>query len=84
MFNSNFSIGTRTIGTDYKALIIAEAGVSHFGDMNLAHELIEISADAQADVFKIQIFDVDCLISNTLGEWKERLRPRNLNFEQVF
>ena len=44
-----------------KALIIAEAGVNHNGDMQLARQLIEAAADAGADVVKFQTFKADKL-----------------------
>lgn len=40
----------------HKTLIIAEAGVNHNGDINLAKKLIETAKDANADVVKFQTF----------------------------
>jgi len=39
-----------------KTLIIAEAGVNHNGDINLAKQLIEAAATAGADLIKFQTF----------------------------
>ena len=39
-----------------KTLVIAEAGVNHNGDLNLAFSLIEAAAEAGADVVKFQSF----------------------------
>jgi N-acetylneuraminate synthase/N,N'-diacetyllegionaminate synthase len=64
-------------------LIIAEAGVSHFGDMTLAYELVDMAAEAGADVFKTQFFDVDVLFARRAQEWRDRLRPRNLTLDQA-
>jgi N-acetylneuraminate synthase len=36
--------------------IIAEAGVNHNGDVNLAHRLIDVAKDANADAVKFQTF----------------------------
>jgi N,N'-diacetyllegionaminate synthase len=44
-----------------RALIIAEAGVNHNGDMALAHQLVDIAADAGADLVKFQTFRADRL-----------------------
>ena len=63
--------------------IIAEAGLSHFGDMNLARQLVELAANSGADAFKTQIFDVEALIASSATEWRDRLRPRNLTFQQA-
>jgi N-acetylneuraminate synthase len=44
-----------------KILIIAEAGVNHNGSMDLAKELIDIAAQAGADIVKFQTFSADKL-----------------------
>lgn len=44
-----------------KTLIIAEAGVNHNGELGMAKELIEIAADAGADLVKFQTFSADRL-----------------------
>ena len=82
-FRDFFNIGHRQVGGGADCLVIAEAGVSHFGDMGLARELVDMAAEAEADVFKTQIFDVDHLLSDQAMEWKNRLRARNLNFDQI-
>lgn len=78
VFQSEFRIGDRPVGVGHPCLVIAEAGVAHFGDMDLARQLVDLAADGGADVFKTQFFDVDALIADGCAEWKERLRPRNL------
>lgn len=82
-FPTEFMIGSKKVGGDAPCFVIAEAGVAHFGDMKLAEELVDLASNAGADVFKTQIFDVDVMISKYAPEWKDRLRPRNLNFDQV-
>ena len=42
-----------------KTLIIAEAGVNHNGDINLAKRLIDVAAQAGADLVKFQTFNAD-------------------------
>jgi N,N'-diacetyllegionaminate synthase len=44
-----------------KTLIIAEAGVNHNGDINLARELIDVAAEAGADFVKFQTFTADAI-----------------------
>ncbi|ARE81220.1 N-acetylneuraminate synthase [Campylobacter helveticus] len=46
-----------------KVLIIAEAGVNHNGDLNLAKKLIEQAAKAGADVVKFQTFKAEDCVS---------------------
>jgi N,N'-diacetyllegionaminate synthase len=43
--------------------IIAEAGVNHNGDINLAKQLIDIAVDAGADAVKFQSFSADKLVT---------------------
>lgn len=42
-----------------RTLIMAEAGVNHNGDANLAHKLVDVAADAGADVVKFQTFTTE-------------------------
>jgi N,N'-diacetyllegionaminate synthase len=44
-------------------LIIAEAGVNHNGDINLAKKLIDVAADAAVDYVKFQTFKTENLVS---------------------
>lgn len=46
-----------------KTLIIAEIGVNHNGDMNLAYQLIDEAAKAGADAVKFQSFSAENLVS---------------------
>jgi N,N'-diacetyllegionaminate synthase len=48
-----------------KTLIIAEAGVNHNGDIKLAKKLIDIAADAGADLVKFQTFNTDRLVTQS-------------------
>jgi len=45
-----------------KVLIIAEAGVNHNGDINIAKKLIDAASDAGADYVKFQTFKADNLV----------------------
>jgi len=49
-------------------LVIAEAGVNHNGDMQLARQLIEAAAEAGADVVKFQTFRADKLVTTKAGK----------------
>lgn len=44
-----------------RTLIVAEAGVNHNGDVSLACRLIDVAADAGADLVKFQTFSADRL-----------------------
>ena len=48
-----------------RTLIIAEAGVNHNGDIELAKQLIDVAADAGADCVKFQTFSADRLVTKS-------------------
>jgi N,N'-diacetyllegionaminate synthase len=48
-----------------KVLIIAEAGVNHNGDFEIAKKLVDAAADAGADYVKFQTFKANKLVSET-------------------
>ncbi|MGH8760307.1 MAG: N-acetylneuraminate synthase family protein [Burkholderiales bacterium] len=51
--------------------------------MEIARRLVKLAAEAKADAFKTQFFDVDALIAKRAVEWRDRLRSRNLTLAQV-
>lgn len=61
-FNQSIKIGNRVISDLDRAFIIAEAGVNHNGDMNLAKQMIDVAAEAGVDAVKFQTFKADQLI----------------------
>jgi N,N'-diacetyllegionaminate synthase len=46
-----------------KTLIIAEAGVNHNGDIDLAKRLIDVAADSGADLVKFQTLNADQMVT---------------------
>jgi len=56
-------VSDRTIGPGHPVFLVAEAGVNHNGDPQLAHQLVDVAADAGADAVKFQAFDPDQLAS---------------------
>ena len=48
-----------------KVIIIAEAGVNHNGDMELAKKLIDVAADARVDFVKFQTFKADKIVTQS-------------------
>lgn len=56
-------IAGRRVGRESPCFIIAEAGVNHDGDADLAHRLIDVAADSGADAVKFQTFEPESLVS---------------------
>lgn len=48
-----------------KVVIIAEAGVNHNGDIELAKKLVDAAADAKADYVKFQTFKAEKLVASS-------------------
>lgn len=48
------TIGSRVVGGGRPAYVIAEIGLNHNGDVELAKQLIDVAADAGADAVKFQ------------------------------
>lgn len=51
-----------------RTLIIAEAGVNHNGDLELAKQLIDVAAKAGADYVKFQTFSADRIVSRSASK----------------
>jgi N-acetylneuraminate synthase len=57
------AIVNRRIGFGYPCFVIAEAGVNHNGDMEIAEKLIAAAAEAGADAVKFQTFVANRLVT---------------------
>lgn len=58
-------IGGRQVGSGEPCFIIAEAGVNHNGDINLAKKLIEVAKDAGVDAVKFQTFKAENVVTRS-------------------
>ena len=63
MNEKTINIGDRVVGPGQPVFIIAEAGVNHDGDMEMAKALVDAAADAGADAVKFQTFNARALAS---------------------
>jgi N-acetylneuraminate synthase len=68
-------IGNRLVGDGYPCYIIAEIGINHNGDINVAKKLIEVAAAAKCDAVKFQKRTVEVVYPP-----EELVRPRESPF----
>ncbi len=66
-----------------KTIIIAEAGVNHNGDINLAKKLIEVASDAGADYVKFQTFIASNCVSKIAKKAKYQLQNTLVDENQL-
>lgn len=58
-------IGGRAVGPGHPCFVIAEAGVNHNGDVNVALELVRAASRAKADAIKFQTFSAERLATRS-------------------
>ena len=63
--------------------IIAEAGVNHNGSLKLALRLIDVAADAGADVVKFQTFTAEKVISRYASKADYQLTTTDASESQL-
>ena len=56
-------IGKKTIGDGHPVFIIAEIGMNHNGDVELAKKMIKAASECGADAAKFQIFTAEKLVT---------------------
>jgi N-acetylneuraminate synthase len=74
---NSIHIGDSLIGVDQPTYIIAEIGINHNGDMNLAKQLIDVSAEAKVDAVKFQKRNLSSL-------YQQDVLDDTLKYEQNF
>ncbi len=82
-FPSHIEISGRKIGPDEPCYVIAEGGVSHFGLLTKAFELINLAKISGADVYKTQHYRTNKLVGPSSPEWRDRLRAKEMPDEAI-
>ncbi|MEO5664390.1 MAG: N-acetylneuraminate synthase family protein [Nocardioides sp.] len=87
-------IGRHVVAADAPTLVISEIGNNHQGDISLAKKLVDLSAEAGANLVKFQLRDMDSLYrQGSAGLGGEDLGPQytldllakyNLDPDQLF
>ncbi len=72
--STRLRIGRHEVGPGHPTLTIAEIGINHNGSVDLARRLVDLAAEAGADVVKFQLRDLDALYRNdaaSLGQGED-------------
>ena len=79
-------IGDKMVGESEPCFIIAEAGVNHNGDINLAKKLIDVAREAGADAVKFQTFNAENVVTKSAEKaryQKETTDAAESQFEMI-
>ena len=78
-------IGNRIIGEGSPCFIIAEAGVNHNGEVDLAKSLIDIAKNADADAVKFQTFKTEeIMVKETpKAEYQKETTGEGTQYEMI-
>ena len=60
---NTLDVAGRKVGPGQPCFIIAEAGVNHNGDLDLARQLVDAAVRAGADAVKFQTFKADRIVT---------------------
>ena len=71
----NFNIGTRKVGEGFDPLIIAEIGINHGGDVNVAKLMVDEAAKVGVEVIKHQTH----VIEDEMSSLAKKIKPGNSN-----
>lgn len=77
------NIAGRQVGPGHSCFIIAEAGVNHNGDVELAKRLVDVAAEAGADAVKFQTFKAERVISATAPKAEYQLQTTDPSESQL-
>ena len=76
-------IAGRKVGSGQPCFIIAEAGVNHNGDPQLAKRLVDVAAEAGADAVKFQTFKAELVMSATASKAAYQLQITDPDESQI-
>jgi N,N'-diacetyllegionaminate synthase len=75
-------IADRLIGEGEPCFIIAEAGVNHNGDINLAKKLIDVAKETGADAVKFQTYKAEELVTRNAEKARYQMETTSRNESQ--
>jgi N-acetylneuraminate synthase/N,N'-diacetyllegionaminate synthase len=71
-------VGDRVVGEGEPALLTAEAGINHNGDIKLAHQLVDAAANAGADAVKFQNYRTEDFVTDRTLTYKYVVQGREV------
>lgn len=78
-----FHLAGRAMGPSQPCFVIAEAGVNHNGDRDMARRLVDAAADAGADCVKFQTFKAERLASLSAPKAAYQLKTTGADESQL-
>lgn len=78
-----FKIGDKLVGGDNPPYIIAEVGINHNGDVEIAKEMIKVAADAAVDAVKFQTFKTEEFLTDRTVPYTYRSQGKEVT-ESMF
>ena len=81
--NRTIKVGERLIGHGHPVWVIAEAGVNHNGNPDLAFQLLKEARDAGADCVKFQTFKAESVVSNAAPKAAYQLKTTDPGESQL-
>jgi sialic acid synthase len=96
---TTIKLGSRTVGAGHPTYIIAEIGINHQGDVEIAKKLIDEAADAGANAVKFQKRSIQRILTKeglempyenrnsfgkTYGEHKRALELSEADYKELF
>ena len=78
-------IGNKLVGEGEPCFIIAEAGVNHNGNVDLAKKLIDVAKKAEVDAVKFQTFKTEEVVTQSAGkaEYQKVTTEEESQFEMI-
>ena len=77
-------IGNQRVGDGHPVFIIAEAGVNHDGNLELAKRLVDVAAEAGADAVKFQSFVAERLNTRTAPKAQYHIETTGSDAERTW
>lgn len=81
-----------TLLPDDRTFVICEAGVTNYGEPELAHRQVDVAADSGCDAVKFQAWRTERLVSRLMADrmsdelgrnWFDRMASRELSYDEL-